>query len=159
MPGEIIRRAVLSMDGLRGCPRGDAAIEKRGDALEKILAFRKCLDAEAVDRAVTRIVNEFDDFPTPRQFADIVQSSMGGTTLIADPVYIADGGYTYVVERSYAHYHGHTAHGDLIGAEKEASRQVNKFYYPSGKVEGLLIDDKKPSGGNLRDFVPLEDYA
>lgn len=150
MPSEVIRRAVLSMDGLKGCPRGDTAIEKRGDAFEKILTFRKCLNSEAIDRAALRIVNEFDEFPTPRQFADIVQSSIGGKTLITDPVYIAEEGYSYVVDRSYAHYHGFTMHASLYGAEKEALTQPSKF---------KSFKRAEPVDPFADDVLPLEDYA
>lgn len=145
MPSEIVRRAVIGMDGLRGCPRGDAAIEKRGDAFERILNLRKCLNSEALDKAVSRIIDEFDDFPTPRQFADIVQSCMGNKTHIVDPVYIADGGYAWICERAYAQYHCFTIHAELQHAEKEAQTQTNVIF-------GNMTGGNKPKG-NLGGFL------
>lgn len=146
MPSEIVRRAVIGMDGLRGCPRGDAAIEKRGEAFDRILNLRKCLNAEAVDRAITRIVDECDEFPTPRQFADMVQSCMGNKTSVVDPVYIAQGGYAWVCERAYAQYNCYTIYAELQHAEKEAATQTNVIF---GNVTG----GTKAAKGNLGDFL------
>lgn len=138
-------KALAIMEGLKGSPRGDAQAERRAEAFDRVLNLRKCNSAKHVVQAAERFANEFDDFPTPRQFADMVQSGMGRTSVVVDVVYVAEGGFTWATERDKAVYNCYTIHATEWDAWLEAERQPNVIF-------GNMTGGNKPKG-NLGGFL------
>ena len=134
--------AFALMEGLKGAPRGADAMKRRATAFWGVLCFRKCADGIALTKASERFANEFDEFPTSRSYADMVQACMGNKTHIVDPVYIAESGYVYVVERAYAHHNGLTIHANHESATNEALLQPHKF---AGTERDMFDDSLDPA--------------
>ena len=78
---DAVIEAFVSMDGLKGSPRGPEQVRNRANSFARVLEYRKIYDTDAIRKAGVKIGAEYDDWHTPRELANmVVLFAEGGTS-------------------------------------------------------------------------------